>query len=105
MSSIDVISIDSCIDTSTTTASEPIPHPNAVTNGHIPNDGTIAIMIGSRSLVTQRSHARLMRLLAVSVNSYFAHNAVVSRSNSGADLVCERWADSAGLPIARFSPP
>ena len=105
MSSIDTTPTDSCTDTSTTT-SEPIPHPDTVTNSHVPDDGTIAIMAGSRSLVTQRSHEQLMRLLAASVNhSDFIPDAVVSRSNSGADPVCERWADSAGLPIARFSTP
>lgn len=106
MSSTDSTPTNSRTNSSSTAADGVVPQPDTVTNGHVPDDGTIAIMAGSRSLVTQRSHKQLMRLLAASVNhSDFIPNAVVSRSNGGADSVYERWADSAGLPIARFSTP
>lgn len=83
-----------------------VPDPDSIENGRIPASPTIAIIAGSRSVTDMLTEDMVMRLLAKAVNySDFIPDAVVSRSNGDADPVCERWADSAGLPIARFSSP
>ena len=105
MSSIDSTPTESWTDASTTSIDEPIPHPDTVTNGQIPDDGTIAVIARSRSLVKRGPHA-LRRLLTVSIgDAEFVPDAVVSRANSCDNRMCERWASIAGLPIARFSAP
>jgi hypothetical protein len=83
-----------------------IPEPDSVENGHIPVSPTIAIIAGSRSVTDMLTEDMVMRLLAKAVNhSDFVPDVVVSGTASGADMAGERWATSAGLPVAQFPAP
>jgi len=83
-----------------------VPEPDSVENGRIPANPTIAIIAGSRSVTDMLTEDMVMRLLAKAVNhSNFVPDVVVSGTASGADMAGERWATSAGLPVAQFPAP
>lgn len=83
-----------------------VPEPDSVENGRIPTSPTIAIIAGSRSVTDMLTEDMVMRLLAKAVNhSDFVPDVVVSGTATGADMAGERWASSAGLPVAKFPAP
>ena len=82
--------------------------PDSISNGSsIPDDGTLAIIAGSRSVTDHLSDDGLQCLLSFAIESAdFTPDAVISGTAKGVDEAGEQWAtQTADIPVAEFPAP